>query len=82
MEDLESLSEIMKGNSDPNSTKQLTEPAREVHKQIESAIQKQQARCINYAKPWQDCLLPTNLPNRRIMARQSAFMTTHSHFTS
>ena len=82
MEDLESLSESMKGISDPNSTKQLTEPAREVHKQIECAIQKQQVCCVNYANPWQDCLLPTNLPNRRIMARQSAFMNKHSHFTS
>ena len=51
MEDLESLSESIKGINDPNSTKQLTEPAREVHKQIECAIQKQQARCINYANP-------------------------------
>ena len=37
--DLEPLSEILKGDSDPNSSRQLSEAARETISQIEKAIQ-------------------------------------------
>ena len=45
---LEPLSEILKGSSCLNSTRQLTEAARQVLMQVEYALQKQQVHYINY----------------------------------
>ena len=44
--DFESLSKILKGSSDPNSSRQLTEAARQVLTQVKDAIQKQQVHYI------------------------------------
>ena len=50
--DLEPLNEIFKGNSDPNSSRQLSEAARQTLSQIEQAIQEQQVCYIDYSKMW------------------------------
>lgn len=42
MIDLEPLSKILKGSSDPNSIRQLTEATKQVLKQVGYAIHKQQ----------------------------------------
>ena len=47
MGDLEPLSEILKGNNDPSSTRHLTDTARQALVQVEYAIQKQQVHYIN-----------------------------------
>ena len=46
MGDLEPLSKILKGNSDPSSTRQLSDAARQVLTQAEYAIQRQQVHYI------------------------------------
>lgn len=61
MGDLEPLSEIFIGDSNPNSRRQITETDRNVISQVEYAIQKQQVHYINYGQPWQACILPTKL---------------------
>lgn len=55
--DLEPLSEILKGNSDPH--RYLTDAARQVLAQIEHAIQHQQVHYVNYERPWEIYVLPT-----------------------
>ena len=54
--DLEPLNEILKGDSDPNSSRQLSEAARQTLSQIEQAIQEQQMCYINYSQTWQACI--------------------------
>lgn len=46
-EDLEALSKILKGDSDPNSNRQFSEDARDVLAQVEHAIQNQKMYYIN-----------------------------------
>lgn len=59
--DLEPLSEILKGSSDSNFTRHLTDATRQVLELVGYVIQKQQAHYINYDQPWQACILPTKL---------------------
>ena len=55
------LSEILKGNSDPSSTRQLKETTRQVLKQVDYAIQKKEMHYIDYYKCFNTYILPTNL---------------------
>ena len=70
------LWEILKGDSDPNSSRQLSEAVRQVLSQVEHAIQKQQVHYINYDKPWQACILPTKLTPTVVLWQNSPLMWT------
>ena len=59
--DLELLSEILKGDSDPNSSRQLSEAARQILSQTEQAIQDQQVCYIDYSQTRQTRILPSKL---------------------
>lgn len=59
--DLEPLNDILKGDGDPNSLRQLTEKGRQILSQIENAIQYQQIHYIDYDQPWQAYILPTRV---------------------
>ena len=77
MGDLEPLSEILKGNSDPNSSRQLIEAARQVLMQVESAIQKQRVHSINYDQPWKPCISPTKLTPIAVLSQNNLLSWLH-----
>ena len=64
--DLKPLSEILKGDRDPNSSRELSEATRQVLSQIEHAIQKEQVYYINYSQLWQACILPTKVASTTV----------------
>ena len=53
MGDLEPLSNILKGSSDPSSPRHLTDAARQVLAQADYTIQNHHVHYINYDQPWQ-----------------------------
>lgn len=58
-DDLEPLNDILKGDDEAISPRQLTEKGRQIVLQVENAIQYQQMHYSNYDKPWQAYILPT-----------------------
>ena len=75
--DLEPLSEILKGDSDPNSSRQLSEAARQTLSQIEQAIQEQQVCYIDYSQTWQACILPTRLTPTAVLWQNGPLLWMH-----
>lgn len=73
----EPLSEILKGSSCLNSTRQLTKAARQVLMQVEYALQKQQGHDINYDQPWQACKLPTTLTPTAVLWQNCLLLWLH-----
>ena len=67
MGDLEPLSDILKGKSDPSSPRHFTDAARQVLAQVDYAIQNHQVHYINYDQPWQAYILPTKLIPRVVL---------------
>lgn len=57
--ELKPLFDILKGDADPTSPRQLTEEGPKALQLVETAIKKQQVTYLNYAKPWEAYILTT-----------------------
>lgn len=57
--ELKPLFDILKGDVDPTSPRQLTEEGPKTLQLVETAIKKQQVTYLNYAKPWEAYILTT-----------------------
>ena len=71
MRGLDPLSKILKWNSDPNSTRQLTEAAKQALTQLENAIKREQ---VHYIKVWQALDYLQNLLLQQYYGKWSTFM--------
>lgn len=57
--ELRPLFDILRGDSDPSSARQLTQAGRAALQKVETAIKSQQATFCDYSRPWYACILAT-----------------------
>lgn len=59
--DLQPLFDILRGETDPTSPREMTKEGLKALEKVETAINQQQILYIDYAQPWEAYILPTNL---------------------
>lgn len=75
--DIEPFSEILKGKSNPSFPRHLTDVTRQVLALVEHAIQHQQVRYIDYAKPWETYVLPTWHTSMAVLWQEGQLLRVH-----